>query len=98
MGIVKNTIKKHSKRITKYAIVGASGFFIDAGFLYLLTQYGHIWYIFSEAIATLIAFLTNYTGNTLWTYRDAMKKLESSRVKIRSGIRDCDNGKGEEQS
>jgi putative flippase GtrA len=93
MGIVKNTIKKHSKRIIKYGIVGTSGFFIDVGFLYLLTQYGHIWYMFSEAIATLIAFVINYTGNTLWTFRDAMKTLESSRVKIRSVMRDCDNDK-----
>jgi putative flippase GtrA len=29
--------------------------------------------------ATLIAFVTNYAGNTLWTYRDAMKKLEAAR-------------------
>jgi putative flippase GtrA len=61
----------------KYATVGTTGFFIDASVLYVLTEYGHIWYILSEAFATLVAFVTNYAGNTLWTYRDAMKALRS---------------------
>ena len=68
-------IRKHLRRLLKYAIVGTSGFLIDAAILYMLTQYGHMWYIVSEAFATLVAFVTNYIGNTVWTYRDAMKKL-----------------------
>jgi putative flippase GtrA len=74
-------VRKHSRRLVKYAIVGTSGFFIDAGVLYTLTQYGHMWYILSEAFATLLAFVTNYAGNTLWTYRDAMKALKSPHLR-----------------
>jgi putative flippase GtrA len=72
-------VKKHYRRLTKYAIVGTGGFFVDASFLYVFTQFFRIWYIESEMFATLIAFVTNYAGNTLWTYRDAMKKLEAAR-------------------
>ena len=76
MSNVIKPVRKHFRRLGKYAIVGTSGFFIDAGVLYALTQYGHMWYILSEAFATLVAFVTNYAGNTLWTYRDAMKALK----------------------
>lgn len=72
-------VRDHLKRGFKYACVGTSGFLIDVLLLYCLTQYAHIWYILSEVIATLVTFVTNYFFNTFWTYRDAMKKLESSR-------------------
>ena len=68
-------IHKHLKRGLKYSCVGTSGFLMDVGILYALTQYGHIWYITSEVLATLVTFVTNYFFNTYWTYRDAMKKL-----------------------
>jgi putative flippase GtrA len=70
-------IHKHLRRGLKYACVGTSGFLMDVGILYVLTQYGHIWYITSEVLATLITFVTNYFFNTYWTYRDAMKKLDA---------------------
>ena len=73
---LKKFIRKHLKRGIKYACVGTSGFLLDAAILYSLTQYGHLWYVFSELWATLVTFATNYLLNTYWTYRDAMKKLE----------------------
>jgi len=77
--LIKKIIKKHFKRLFKYALVGTTGTLINLSVLYLLTEFFNIWYIFSAIIATLVAFITNYIANTLWTYRDAMKKLEESR-------------------
>jgi putative flippase GtrA len=96
-------VKKHYRRLTKYAIVGTGGFFVDALFLYVFTQFFRVWYIESEMLATLIAFVTNYVGNTLWTYRDAMKKLEAARQPtniVTSIVKrvDCENEQGAEQT
>jgi len=73
-------VHKHLKRGFKYACVGTTGFFVDAGVLYYLTQYVHVWYIFSEVFATLVAFISNYFLNTYWTYRDAMKRLDNTQM------------------
>ena len=61
-------------------LVGTSGFMLDVLCLYLLTEYGHMWYVLSEVLATFITFLTNYIFNTIWTYRDAMKALDAKTV------------------
>lgn len=80
INFLQKIFKKHSKRLFKYALVGVSGTLINLSVLYLLTEFAHMWYLTSEIIATLIAFVTNYTANTLWTYRDAMKKLEEEKL------------------
>ena len=72
---ITSFIHRHLRRGLKYALVGTSGFLMDVGILYALTKYGHIWYITSVVLATLVTFVTNYFFNTYWTYRDAMKKL-----------------------
>jgi multisubunit Na+/H+ antiporter MnhG subunit len=74
-----NILRKHFKRLTKYAMVGTSGFVLDVTLLFCFTQFVHIWYVASEILATLITFVTNYIGNTIFTYRDAMKKLNEDK-------------------
>jgi multisubunit Na+/H+ antiporter MnhG subunit len=76
-----NILKKHFKRLTKYAMVGTTGFILDVTLLFCFTQFVHIWYVASEILATLITFVTNYIGNTIFTYRDAMKKLNEDKQK-----------------
>ena len=76
-----NILRKHFKRLTKYAMVGTTGFILDVILLFCFTQFAHIWYVASEILATLITFVTNYIGNTIFTYRDAMKKLNEDKQK-----------------
>lgn len=76
-------IHQHLRRGLKYAVVGTCGFLMDVALLYAFTQYGHIWYITSEILATLVTFVTNYWFNTYWTYRDAMKKLYATSFDIK---------------
>jgi putative flippase GtrA len=69
-----NFVKLHLKRGSKFATVGAIGFFVDAFFLFLFVQYGHVWYILAELFATLIAFVNNYLLDYYWTFYDVLKK------------------------
>lgn len=65
--------KSHFKRICKYATVGACGSIVNWTLLYCFTEFGGLWYMFSSIIATLCAFIFNYTFNTIWTYKDQIK-------------------------
>jgi putative flippase GtrA len=67
-------IKFHLKRASKFATVGAIGFFVDAFFLFIFVQYGHVWYILAELFATCIAFVNNYLLDYYWTFYDVLKK------------------------
>jgi putative flippase GtrA len=71
---VVDFFKLHLKRGSKFATVGAIGFLVDAFFLFLFVQYGHVWYILAELFATLIAFVNNYLLDYYWTFYDVLKK------------------------
>lgn len=47
----------------KFAFIGAIGTVLNLGILYTLTNYGHLYYIYSELIAIIIVFAFNYLGN-----------------------------------
>jgi putative flippase GtrA len=71
---VADFVKLHLKRSSKFATVGAIGFFVDAFFLFVFVQYGHVWYILAELFATCIAFVNNYLLDYYWTFYDVLKK------------------------
>jgi len=54
----------------KYSLVGVLGLGIHLLTLWLFTQYAHLWYIFSALIAIVVASLSNYILNYLWTFSD----------------------------
>ncbi len=54
----------------KYGLVGSVGFVIHLLVLWLLTDYGHLWYMVSATIAIIVAALNNYILNYLWTFKD----------------------------
>jgi len=54
----------------KYGLVGSVGFVIHLLVLWLLTDYGHLWYMLSATIAIIVAALNNYILNYLWTFKD----------------------------
>jgi dolichol-phosphate mannosyltransferase len=43
---------------------------IHLGMLYLLTEYLHMWYIFSAILAFICAVTHNFLMNKYWTFRD----------------------------
>jgi uncharacterized protein YacL len=73
---IRDFVRFHMKRGFKFAVVGSLGAIINLFVLFLLTEYGKMWYILSEILAIFVAFVFNYFINTYWTYLDAMKALQ----------------------
>ena len=49
----------------KFGFIGAIGTALNLGILYGLTNYAHLYYIYSELIAIVIVFGFNFVGNIL---------------------------------
>lgn len=61
------------KTFIKYAIVGASGVVVNTVFLYALTEYVGLFYIFSGIIAAELSILNNFIWNEKWTFNNNSK-------------------------
>ncbi|MEO9875058.1 MAG: GtrA family protein [Anderseniella sp.] len=56
-------------QFSRYVAVGAIGFFVDAGLLWMLMGWGLDAY-FARGISFSVAVLTTWYLNRLWTFRD----------------------------
>lgn len=61
----------------KYSLVGIIGFGIHLLVLWLLTDFGQVWYLLSATIAIIIAALNNYIINYHWTFRHKKQNIEN---------------------
>lgn len=52
----------------KYLVVGGGAFFVDAGLLFLLTEVGHLDYLFSAGVSFLVGLITNYVLSLQWVF------------------------------
>lgn len=52
----------------RYAFVGGFAFLVDFGTLFVLTEYVHIHYLVSAAIAFLFGLITNYVLSVKWVF------------------------------
>ena len=52
----------------RYCLVGVLATIVDFFFLYTLTEYLGIWYLYSGVISFVLAALTNYFLNRKWTF------------------------------
>ncbi len=57
------------QRFIKFCIVGGTGSLETFGITWLFTEIGGLWYMASLIIAVVVATVSNYTFNTIWTYR-----------------------------
>ena len=53
----------------RYGFVGSIAFLIDFVFLFLFTQYLHIFYLISATLSFLIALLFNYIFSVKWVFK-----------------------------
>ena len=65
----KILIKGSLKRFIKYGIIGGIGTSLNLGVFYLLTRLG-LYYLIASVIATEIAIVSNFLGNTYFTFSD----------------------------
>jgi len=69
--LISNLISKPLiKQMIRYAIVGAIGTVVNLSILYILTEFFHIHYIFSEIVAFVLAALNNYILDKIWTFKE----------------------------
>lgn len=58
------------KQIGKYIISGGTATVVNLSLLYTLTEFFHIWYLISAAVAFVGAFGVSFTLQKFWTFRD----------------------------
>lgn len=61
-------------RFLKFCAVGWSGAVVHFAVLYGLTEYAHIFYVISAALAVICAATNNYVWNHKWTFSDAKSR------------------------
>jgi len=62
--------------VIHWAIWGM-GFFIATGILYSLTEYLHLWYMFSQVFATLVSATCNFLSHKYFTYRPEKQQINT---------------------
>jgi len=70
-------ISLFAKHAFKYYLVGASGILVNLGILFVLTEYGELWYLLSSTIAIYASITSNFLLNKSWTFRDTVIKQRS---------------------
>jgi putative flippase GtrA len=55
-------------RFIKYLIIGGVGMVLGLCGLYIVTEYFHVWYVWSMIIASFILLVCNFLANYLWTW------------------------------
>jgi len=57
-----------SAQFFRYFVVGGVAFAVDFALLYLLTEFGHIHYLFSASVAFMVGIAVNYTLSVTWVF------------------------------
>lgn len=65
---------KEYKRLLKFSLVGTSGIFINEFFLFLLTEYFNMFYVFSSIASFEISILWNFLLSEFLVFSDLRKK------------------------
>lgn len=52
----------------RYTFVGGAAFVLDFGTLFVLTEYGGVYYLTSAAIAFLLGLVANYALSIFWVF------------------------------
>lgn len=66
--IPKYTYKKQWQRIVSYYLVSSSGIILNIIILFLLTEYGNVYYLYSSIIASFLVFLWRFHLNEKFTW------------------------------
>ncbi|HTU26091.1 MAG TPA: GtrA family protein [Pirellulales bacterium] len=67
-------------QMARYLVVGGVAFVADFGALYVLTEFGHIHYLESAAIAFLFGMAVNYVLSVSWVFQ--VRAVKSQRLEF----------------
>jgi len=57
-------------RFVKFCLVGGSGVIVNMGLLWLLTEFGGLYYLLSSAVSIETSIISNFTLNDFFTFSD----------------------------
>jgi putative flippase GtrA len=66
--LINTRIEGHSKYILRFAFVGSTGAIVNLSLLWLLTSFGHLYYILSALIAIEVSIFWNFFLNSKITF------------------------------
>ncbi len=55
-------------QLFRYTFVGGTAFLIDFGSLFVLTEYFHVYYLVSAAVAFTLGLIVNYILSIVWVF------------------------------
>ncbi|MBQ4414545.1 MAG: GtrA family protein, partial [Methanomicrobium sp.] len=67
---VNSRISKKLKRLVSFEVISVLGVAINMGVLYTLTEFAGIWYILSNIVGILVAFVWNFYVNRHVTWKE----------------------------
>lgn len=83
----KEKIKERTLvKYIQYLIINILSLLINISVLYTLVEFFNVWYILAEFFAIICAFLVNFIGNVLWTFRKREKENSSSVEFIKNNL------------
>ena len=65
----ENIEEKMVFKYFQFLIISSISLIVNLCILFILVEFFGIWYIFAEIIAIMGAFLINFSGNKIWTFR-----------------------------
>lgn len=57
------------QRLLRFIVTGGTALAIDMAIYFVLTRYGHLYYLWSRVISLAVAIIWNFTVNRQWTFR-----------------------------
>jgi glycosyltransferase involved in cell wall biosynthesis len=70
LGLHRSPITLDMGRIARFLIAGGATTFVSLTTLYLFTEYAHVWYLGSSAIAFVVSYLVNFSLQKFWTFKN----------------------------
>jgi dolichol-phosphate mannosyltransferase len=58
------------RHFLRFCIVGASGVLVNEGLLWYLTEFFHLFYLYSAILSIETSIISNFVLNDVWTFRD----------------------------
>lgn len=60
-------------QVLRFGVVGGLAFLIDSSLLYILTEYAHVYVLYSSVISFIVSLIFNYVMSIFWVF-DVKKK------------------------
>ena len=68
MNLIEDLWARFGRQAIKFCMVGGASVIFGSALLYALTEYGHIWYLYSSWAAAIVGQLFAFLGYKYWAF------------------------------